>query len=132
MKPIEPIIRETAPLSPLQIFFAKVAAVTIAALVFVYFSVSLISTFIDAKTEQWQLALKGGPAFWGMVEQKLYGLADGPDIPPENREKIVTALRHLSAKYRPYIDAVSSDGSGGQTTHMSDNTDNAAAMPRRP
>lgn len=110
MEPIKPIVRETAPLSPLQIFLAKVAAVTVAALVFVYFSVSLISTFIDAKSEQLQMTMKGGPAFWGMVEQKLYGLADGPEIPPEKREKIVAALRRLSAKYRPYINAVSSDG----------------------
>jgi hypothetical protein len=132
MKPIEPIIRETKPLSPLQAFFAKVAAVTIAALIFVYFSVSLISTFIDAKTEQWQLVMKGGPGFWGMVEQKLYGLADGPEIPPERREKIVAALRRLSTKYKPYFDAIGHDVPEDQPTHLSDNTDNAAALQRRP
>jgi hypothetical protein len=132
MKPIEPIIRETAPLSSLQVFFAKVAAVTVAALIFVYFSVSLISTFIDAKTEQWQLVMKGGPGFWGMVEQKLYGLADGPEIAPEKRQKIVTALRRLSTKYKPYFDAIGRDVPGDQPAHLSDNNDDAAALQRRP
>jgi hypothetical protein len=51
--------------------------------------------------------LQGGPAFWSAVEGKLYKLADAPDLPPERKDKIIKALQKLSAKYHPYIDALS-------------------------
>jgi hypothetical protein len=51
--------------------------------------------------------LQGGPVFWNMVEKRLYILADDPDLPPAQKEKIVQALRKLSAKYHPYIEALS-------------------------
>jgi len=53
--------------------------------------------------------IKGGRAFWTVVEDKLYKLADEPDLPPEHKEKIVKALQKLSAKYHPYIDALVSE-----------------------
>ena len=78
---------EAKPLSPLQIFFVKVAIIT------------------ASKAEQLTF-LKGGPAFWGRIETKLYSLADEPDLPPEKKKKIVDALHKLSIKYKPYVDAL--------------------------
>jgi hypothetical protein len=52
-------------------------------------------------------AIGGGRKFWTMTEAKLYKLADEPDLPPEQKEKIVKALQKLAAKYRPYINALS-------------------------
>jgi len=52
--------------------------------------------------------LKGGPAFWSMMEYKLYRLADAPDMPPEQK-KIVDALHRLLVKYRPFVDALAGD-----------------------
>jgi hypothetical protein len=53
--------------------------------------------------------LKGGPAFWTTAEEKLYKLAAAPDLPPEKKEKIINALRTLSQRYKPYVDALAGD-----------------------
>src|SRR4051794_17364418 len=99
---------EDKPLSPLQIFAAKVAIVAVAILVILYGGVYFVTSYIDEQTEQLQV-LKGGPAFWGKIEGKLYQLADEPDLTPDKKQKIVDALRKLSAKYKPYLDAVAGE-----------------------
>jgi hypothetical protein len=43
------------------------------------------------------------------MEGKLYKLASAPDLPPEKKEKIVNALRTLSVRYKPYVDAIAGD-----------------------
>lgn len=48
----------------------------------------------------------GSRAFWGEVERRVYALADAPDLPPEKKAKIVAALKKLSDKNKPYIDAL--------------------------
>jgi hypothetical protein len=101
----ELMVAKAHELSPLQIFFAKVAIVTAAALIFLYAANYFIGAFIERRTESLQM-LKGGPAFWAMIENKLYRLADEPDLAPEKKKKIVDALRRLSSKYKPYFDAV--------------------------
>jgi hypothetical protein len=58
--------------------------------------------------------LKGGPAFWERVEGKLYRLADEPDLSPEKKQKIINALRKLSAKYKPYLDAAAGESLPGE------------------
>jgi hypothetical protein len=101
-------------LSPLQTFFAKVAIVTGAVLVLVYVTTSVATSFVDAQAQQLNQQLKaitGGPAFWSAIEQKLYALADAPDVAPEKKKKIIDSLRRLSIKYKPYIDALGDDGS---------------------
>lgn len=107
------MVAEDKPLSPLQIFFAKVAIVTVAILVILYGAGYFVSSFIESQREQ-LLVLKGGPAFWGTIEGKLYKLADEPDLPPEKKKKIVDALRKLSTKYRPYFDAVAGESLPGE------------------
>jgi hypothetical protein len=101
-------------LSPLQIFFAKVGAVTAAILIILYAAGYFLSSFIESTAEPLQV-LKGGPAFWGTVEHKLYRLADEPDLPPEKKKKIVDALRRLSNKYKPYFEALGGDVSPGES-----------------
>jgi hypothetical protein len=104
---------EDKPLSPLLLFSAKVAIVTVAILVILYGAGQLIAFQIESQTEQLAL-LKGGPAFWERVEGKLYRLADEPDLPPEKKQKIINALRKLSAKYKPYLDAVAGESLPGE------------------
>jgi hypothetical protein len=94
--------------SPLTTFFIKLAAVTCAVLVFFYMAFTLITGFIEERANELAI-LKGGPAFWGTMEEKLYKLASGPDLPPEKKEKIVSALRTLSVRYKPYVDAIAGD-----------------------
>jgi hypothetical protein len=105
---------EPAPVpSPLKTFLVKLAAVTCAALVFFYVAFSLVTGFIEEKADQLAI-LKGGPAFWGAMEDKLYKLASAPDLPPEKKEKIASALRTLSVRYKPYVDAIAGDAKAPQ------------------
>jgi hypothetical protein len=101
----ELISAEAKPLSPLQIFFVKVAIVTAAIVVTLYCASWFLESFITRKADELAF-LKGGAAFWGRVETKLYALADQPDEPPEKKKKIIDALHKLSIKYKPYLDAL--------------------------
>jgi hypothetical protein len=89
------------PLTEIQIFLIKVATVTGAVL----FLMVAAYLFISSQAEELAF-LKGGHAFWDMAEEKLYKLADAPDLPEPKKAKIIAALRKLSDRYRPYIDAV--------------------------
>ena len=95
-------------LSPLETFLVKLAAATCAALLFFYLAFSLVTGFIEEKIDQLTV-LKGGPAFWSVVETKLYQLASAQDMPPKKKEQIISALRILSQRYRPYLDAIAGD-----------------------
>lgn len=92
-----------APLTELQIFFIKVATIT-GAIVFLMFAGYM---FVAAQTDDLAI-LKGGPAFWGKVEDKLYSFADQPDLPEAKKARIIAALRKLSDRYRPYVEAIES------------------------
>jgi hypothetical protein len=94
--------------SPLAIFFVKLTATTCAALVFFYVVFTFVTGFIEEKAEELAI-LKGGPAFWVTMENKLYKLASAPDLPPEKKEKIVNALQTLSLRYKPYVDAIAGE-----------------------
>jgi len=69
---------------------------------------SLGTGFIQEKADELAI-LKGGPAFWGAMEDKLYKLAEAPDLPPAKKEKVVNAQRSLSLRYKPYVDAIAGD-----------------------
>src|SRR5262245_10673687 len=102
-------------LSPLQTFFAKVAIVTGAFLISVYFVSSVTVSFANSQMDRIsseinKIGLKGGPAFWNGMETKLYALADAPDLPPEKKQKIIDAIHKLSVKYKPYLDAFAQAG----------------------
>jgi len=95
-------------LTPLQIFFFKVGIVTAAVVVVLYASGYFLEAFIARQADQLAF-LKGGPAFWSAMEYKLYKLADAPDMPPEQKKKIIDALHRLSVKYKPFVDALAGD-----------------------
>jgi len=97
-------------LTPLQIFFYKVGIVTVAVAALLYASGYFLEAFIARQSEQFSM-LRGGPAFWSMVEYKLYKLSDAQDMPPEQKKKkkIIDALHKLSVKYKPFVDALAGD-----------------------
>jgi peptidoglycan/LPS O-acetylase OafA/YrhL len=92
---------QAKPLSVLQIFVVKVAAVLVAACLFLAFAISYVRSELEDPG-----IFKGGPAFWQEVENKLYKLADAKDLPEEKKAKILEALRKVSVKYGPYIEAL--------------------------
>lgn len=83
-------------------FLLKTTMVTVAALVVLFGATFAVSSLIEGYAEP----LKGGPAFWEVVERKLYALADEPDLPPQKKAKIIKALNKLSTKYHPYLEAL--------------------------
>jgi hypothetical protein len=94
--------------TPLQLFFYKVGIVTVAIVVILYASGYFLEAFLARQAEQFSM-LKGGPAFWSIIEVKLYKLAEAPDMPPEQKKKIIDALHRLSVKYKPFVDALAGD-----------------------
>jgi hypothetical protein len=116
---------EDRPASPIQIFCMKVVVVTAAVLVFFclffYFAELVVESSLRRHADSLRMLqdvqmLKGGPVFWANVENKLLKLADEPDIAPEKKQKILGALRKLSNKYKPYLDALNGDLPSGETT----------------
>jgi hypothetical protein len=93
--------RDKVAVSQLQLFFAKVAIVTAAVLVVIFYANSSFQAFVEKQT-----FLRGGPAFWESVEQRLDKLADARDLPPEKKQKILAALSKISDRYKPYFDAL--------------------------
>ena len=95
-----------------MIFFSKTLIVVAVVTAAVLFSISYIVADIDdyfqnfMETSPVATSLRGGPEFWAGVEQKLYKLADAPDLPPQKKEQIIKALAKISAKYRPYAEAL--------------------------
>ena len=88
-------------LTDLEKFVVKLVLVLIAALVFFY----AVAAYVQSRIESVAL-FRGGPVFWAQVENKLYSLADAPDLPDQKKDQIVKALEKLSSKYRPYINAI--------------------------
>jgi len=91
---------------------AKTLAIIIGSIVILFaFSFIVKDTVSDiVETQKEQLSfLKGGRTFWANFEQKLYTLADEGDIDPERKKKVVEALRKLSEKYKPYLQALNGE-----------------------
>jgi hypothetical protein len=100
----EPVVESKArrPMTELEKFGVKLALVLAAALIFFY----AVAAYVQSRIESVTL-FKGGPVFWAQVEKKLYALADEPDLPDQKKAQVIEMLKKLSAKYRPYIDALS-------------------------
>jgi hypothetical protein len=107
---------EARSLSPLEIFLVKLGATTCAAILFFYVVFSLVAGFVQEKMDQLAI-LKGGADFWITAEAKLYKLASADDIPPEKKAQIISALRTLSQRYKPYIDALAGDEKNREPGH---------------
>ena len=96
-------------LTDIETFIFKVAIVVIAIVATLF----VANRIVEARIEQGAALLRenapllqGGPAFWTMVEKKLYSLADQDDIPEEKKQKIIRALEKISNRYQPYLTAI--------------------------
>ena len=102
------ITAERKELSPLQIFFVKAVIITAAVIAVLVCTGYVLQAAITAKAEQITI-LKGGPVFWEQMERKLFAFADQPDMSPEKKQKIIDALRKISVKYKPFVEALEGD-----------------------
>jgi hypothetical protein len=92
------------PLTQLEIFFVKLGGITAAAIIFLVCSVLVLQSLIESKIEELPF-LKGGRVFWEAVEKKVDAFADGNDIAPEKKARIIASIRKIADRYRPYFDA---------------------------
>jgi hypothetical protein len=92
-------------LSEIERFVVKAGTVTACIVIILFFAVDFVDGLIARKADQFAV-LRGGSNLWIAAEQKLYDMADRPDLPPEQKQRIIEALRRISDKYRPYIEAL--------------------------
>lgn len=92
---------EAKPPSALQTFIVKVGVILAAACMFLAFTISYVKSELEDPG-----MFKGGPEFWKGVEGKLYKFADAKDLPEDQKARIIEALRKISAKYSPFIEAL--------------------------
>lgn len=93
-------------LTTLEIFFIKLGGITAAAIVFLVCSVLFLQSLIESRIEEMPF-LKGGHAFWENVETKVDAFANGNDIPPERKARIIASIKKIADRYRPYFEAAS-------------------------
>ncbi|MGM4932806.1 hypothetical protein [Tardiphaga sp. 619_E2_N8_5] len=106
-EPLETKTTTATPAPPptaIEIFLMKVMILTAAAVVFFYAVAYITDSFVSKRLEGLQ-ALKGGKAFWSSVENKLYSVADAPEMPPDRKAKILESIKKISDRYRPYLEA---------------------------
>jgi hypothetical protein len=95
---------DSRPLTPLEIFFVKLGGITTAAIVLLVCSVLFLQSLIESKMDELSF-LKGGHVFWENVEKKVDAFANGNDIPPERKAKIIESIKKIADRYRPYFEA---------------------------
>ena len=94
------------PLTPLEIFFVKLGGITTAAIVFLVCSTLFLQSLIESKVDEMSF-LKGGHVFWENLEKKVDAFANGDDISPEKKARIIASIKKIADRYRPYFDAAS-------------------------
>jgi len=112
---------------PLTIYLGKLLAACVGALIVVTSLMSSVENMIERQAEKFAI-LKGGRAFWSGFEEKLYKLADEPDIQPERKERVLEAVRKMSARYRPYLNALNESPSN-VNPEKKDGTEPANELP---
>jgi hypothetical protein len=96
--------QDSRPLTPLEIFFVKLGGITTAAIVFLVCSTLFLQSLIESRIDQMPM-LKGGHAFWEDLERKVDAFANGDDIAPEKKARIIASIKKIADRYRPYFDA---------------------------
>lgn len=87
-------------------FFAKLLIGSVTLSVVSYIGLQIAIWSITSAIEEKYPVVRGGPTFWREVEVSLIAFADQPDMTEAKKERIVEALRKVSKKYRPFIEAL--------------------------
>ena len=100
-------------LGPLRHFLIKTVIVACAVVITGWIIFDFLGDFVDRRIER---ALRsatsiGGTQFWTKVEKQLDQLADPKsDIPPEKKQKILTQIKIISDRWRPFLLAATASG----------------------
>jgi hypothetical protein len=90
----------------LSLFFAKVLIGSVTLTVVSYIGIQLAIWSITSSIEEKYPVMHGGPSFWREVEVSLIAFANQPDMDEAKKKRVIEALRKLSKKYRPFIEAL--------------------------
>ena len=76
-------------------------AIVVAAIICILF---YVDTLVENRIDEFKRAFGGGRAFWTKVEKQLDKLADPQsDLPPEKRAKIISQIRVIADRWRPFV-----------------------------
>jgi hypothetical protein len=108
-------------LGPIGLFLAKTVIVSAAIVVSAWIVLEVLDDFASRRMQQLEQTLRsamsiGGRQFWTKLEGELDRLA-GPtmDLPPEKKQKLLSQIRVVSDRWRPFIVEMASAIDGGAT-----------------
>jgi len=103
----EPISRDVeVKIGPLGQFAFKTAIVSVAIVVSGWIILDLLDDFANRRMQQLDATIRaiGGRQFWTKLEGELDKFADpGTDISPEKKRKILSQIRIISDRWRPFL-----------------------------
>jgi hypothetical protein len=96
-------------LGPLTQFTIKTAIVSAAIVLSAWILLGVLDDFATRRMQELEAAVRtatslGGREFWTKLEKQLDSLADPrTDISPEKKQKIMSQLRIISDRWRPFL-----------------------------
>jgi hypothetical protein len=114
----ETVTQADAGLGPIGQFAVKTVIVAGAIVVAAWIMLDLLDDFADRRMQQFEQTLRsatslGGRQFWTKLEGQLDQLADPrSDISPEKKQKILTQIKVISDRWRPFVTEVAASFEG--------------------
>jgi hypothetical protein len=94
---------------PIGQFLIKTVIIAAAVVVSAWIMLDVLDDFADRRMQQFERTLRsatsfGGRQFWTKLESQLDQLADPrADLPPEKKQKILTQIKVISDRWRPFL-----------------------------
>jgi hypothetical protein len=109
-------------LGPIGQFALKTAIVSVAIVLSVWVVLDVLDGFATRRMQQLESTIRtatavGGRQFWTRLEDELDKMADPrTDISPEKKRKILSQIKVISDRWRPFLSEVASSitGDAGQ------------------
>jgi len=96
-----------SPVGPLGQFVFKTAVVAGAILLSGWIMLDMLDDFATRRMQQLDTTIRsafGGRQFWTKLEDELERLADPrSDLSPEKKQKILSEIKIISARWRPFL-----------------------------
>jgi len=105
-------------LGPMGQFTLKTAIVSAAIVLSAWIMLDMLDDFASRRMQQLETTMRsatavGGREFWTKLEAELDRLADPrADIPPEKRQKILSQIKVISDRWRPFLSEATSTIAG--------------------
>lgn len=112
----EPTSKDVAlHIGPLGEFAVETAIVSVAIVLSGWIMLDILDDFATRRMQQMDAAVRsiGGRQFWTKLEEELDKFADPRrDISPEKKQKILSQIRAISDRWRPFLNEAASSIAG--------------------